>query len=248
MSWFQYSGQTPDFVWFGPAHVAILIGLLIICSCITKARRSIRTNKGVDRSLRLGMVATLIILEVMYQTWYVVNGEWGAHFALPLHLSSITWITAVIMLLTLHRRWFEVTFFAGVSSALLTMITPDIGNFGFPHFRFFHFFWTHGLVIVAAYYVLVVHRTELTLRSVVIVWGYLNAYAVVVFVINLIIPNANYMYLMTKPPSPTPFDWFGPWPYYIFVLQLVSLLLFLLMYASYRCIQWLVIKSSTRLP
>ncbi|GAK05445.1 hypothetical protein JCM19037_3944 [Geomicrobium sp. JCM 19037] len=177
--------------------------------------------------------------------WYVVNGVWGAHFALPLHLSSITWITAVVMLLTTGQRWFEITFFAGVGSALLTLVTPDVGNFGFPHFRFFHFFSTHALVIVAVVYMLFVHRKHVFLRSVFRVWVYLNVYAAGVFMVNWFVPYANYMYLMEKPPSPSPFDWFGPWPYYIFVLQAVSLVVFLIMYGVYKLLKK---SGSTRSP
>ncbi len=179
------------------------------------------------------MVTALVTFEIVYQIWYILNGVWDPRFALPLHLSSVTWMTALLMLLTQRQLLFEFTFFAGVGSAMLTLITPDVGGFGFPHFRFFHFFMTHALVIVAVVYMICVHRFYVVLRSVLRSWIFLNIYAAFVFVVNLALPGANYMYLMRKPPGPSPFEWFGPWPYYIFVLQLVSLLLFLFMYGVY---------------
>lgn len=232
--WFSYDIDGESFVMFGMAHFVMLVLLFLLCLIFYFSKTHFRQNEKGDRIVRGSLAFLLIVFEGTYQLWYLTNDVWGAHFALPLHLSSVTWITAVLMLLTKKKIWFEVTFFAGIASAFLTIITPDIGGFGFPHFRFFHFFFTHGFVIVAAVYILAVHQIKLTSRSVWRVWLCLNVYAGFVFLINLLIPNANYMYLMRKPAGPSPFDWFCAWPYYIFVLQLVSLGLFWLMYGLYR--------------
>lgn len=231
--WFSFSYEGTAFVLFGTAHLFMILFLCLLCVIFFLTRKRFRQNEKQDLVVRRSIVTMLLLFEGAYQLWYISNGVWAIHFALPLHLSSIVWITAVLMLLTKRKIWFELTFFVGIASAALTIITPDIGGFGYPHFRYFHFFLTHGLVIVAAVYMLFVHQLKLTRLSVWRVWIWLNIYAGLVFVVNLTIPNANYMYLMRKPAGPSPFDWFGEWPYYLFVLQLVSLGLFWLMYGVY---------------
>lgn len=231
--WFSYYHDGPAFAWLGFAHLAVFAMLFLVCVVLIRWGYVIRENKKLERICSYIMVTVFVAFEISYQIWYIHNGVWNPRFALPLHLSSMTWITAMLMLLTKRQRLFEFTFFAGVGSAFLTLITPDVGSFGFPHFRFFHFFMTHSLVIVAVVYMICVQRFYVELHSVFRSWIFLNIYAAFVFVINLVLPGANYMYLMHKPPGPSPFDWFGPWPYYIFVLQLVSLLLFLFMYGAY---------------
>ncbi|WP_374561690.1 hypothetical protein [Sinobaca sp. H24] len=59
----------------------------------------------------------------------------------------------------------------------------------------------------------------------------MNVLAALVFLVNSL-TGGNYMYLMEKPPSPTPFDWLGEWPYLI-ALQPLAVGLFMLMYVFY---------------
>ncbi|WP_160141671.1 YwaF family protein [Salicibibacter halophilus] len=240
MWWWEYSHDGPGFTMFGPAHILVIISLVIACTFVVLARNGLKQSVKKQHFFRFGCVFIFLAGEVLLQIWYIDAGAWDSSFAFPLHLSSIAWIAAIFMLLTRGQTWFEITFFVGTGSAFLTILTPDVGGYGFPHFRFFHFFITHALVIVAVVYMLAVEKMQLRLRSVFRVWLYLNGYAAVMFVFNLWV-DGNYMYLMEKPPGPSPFDWFGPWPYYIFVLQVVALLVFIVMYALYR---WLLSRKT----
>ncbi|WP_053070373.1 TIGR02206 family membrane protein [Alkalihalobacillus pseudalcaliphilus] len=233
MTWFSYEVDGFGFQLFGVSHLLVILTLFLIVAFIFSIRNRLEKNRKLERSIRFSLAIILLLLEVTYHIWLLVNGRWEITYALPLHLSSITLVTAIFMLFTLNKRLFEFTFFAGVGSAFLTIITPDIGGFGFPHFRFFHFFMAHGLVIIAVIYLLFIRKFTLSLRTVWSNWLILNGYAFFVFSVNWLV-GGNYMYLMQKPPSPSPFDWFGPWPYYIIVLQVVALGLFFFMYGLYR--------------
>ncbi|WP_413374783.1 TIGR02206 family membrane protein [Alkalihalobacillus sp. 1P02AB] len=233
MSWFSYQNDGPIFELFGLSHLFIFILLILICLAIVLKARRVSDFPQIEKGLRYSLVIFLVALEGSYHFWLLIHGEWSIAYALPLHLSSITLITAALMLVFGKQRLFEFTFFAGVGSATLTLITPDIGGYDFPHYRYFHFFMSHAFVIVSVIYMIAVKKYKVTFRSIFPNWLWLNAYAAIVFVVNLIV-DGNYMYLMRKPPGPSPFDWFGPWPYYIFVLQLVALGLFMLMYGIYR--------------
>ncbi|AXF55738.1 TIGR02206 family membrane protein [Salicibibacter kimchii] len=233
MWWWAYSHDGPGFTMFGTAHILVIICLFIACLFVVLGRNCLKQSAKRQNFFRIGCVFIFIAGEVLLQVWYIDASVWDLSFSLPLHLSSIAWIVAIFMLLTRGQTWFEIAFFVGVGSAFLTLLTPDVGNYGFPHFRFFHFFITHALVIVAVVYMLAVERMQLRcFRSVFRVWLYLNGYAALMFILNLWV-DGNYMYLMEKPPGPSPFDWFGPWPYYIVVLQVVALLVFIGMYGLY---------------
>ncbi|QQK80876.1 TIGR02206 family membrane protein [Salicibibacter cibi] len=232
MWWWAYTHDGPGFTMFGPAHMGVIVSLLLACVLIVLARNWFQGSIRKQNLFRFGCVAIFIAGEVLLQIWYIDASAWDPSFALPLHLSSIAWIAAIFMLLTRNQTWFEITFFVGAGSAFLTIVTPDVGNYGFPHFRFFHFFITHALVIVVVVYMMAVENMQLRFRSVFRVWLYLNGYAACMFIFNLWV-DGNYMYLMEKPPGPSPFDWFGPWPYYIFALQVVALFVFIGMYGFY---------------
>ncbi|MBB6448422.1 putative integral membrane protein (TIGR02206 family) [Geomicrobium halophilum] len=235
MWWWEYTHDGPGFTWLGTAHIMVIVSLIVACMFIIVTRRWWQDRPQRQNAFRFSCVGIFVVGEILLQVWYIQAGVWDASFALPLHLSSIAWIAASFMLITRGRTWFEITFFAGVGSAFLTILTPDVGNYGFPHFRFFHFFITHALVIVAVVYMLAVENMQLRFRSVFKVWLYLNGYAAMIVPFNFWV-DGNYMYLMDKPSGPSPFDWLGPWPYYIFSLQAVALFVFIVMYGIYRSV------------
>nr|WP_280139733.1 TIGR02206 family membrane protein [Salibacterium halotolerans] len=216
----------------GPAHLMVFITLAVLCVLLITFRRRLRHTKA-DLFMRIFFPTVFLLGELSFQIFLITNGAWDVSHSLPLQLSSFVWMTAVLSFLTSGRIWFEITFFAGASSALLTLITPDLADYGFPHYRFFHFFLTHGLVIAAVCYMIVVEKRELYFSSIFRTWGVLNLYLVLVGFVNLL-TGGNYMYIMEKPVQATPFDWLGPWPYYLLSLEAVALAVFFGMYYVYK--------------
>ena len=59
------------------------------------------------------------------------------------------------------------------------------------------------------------------------VW--LNLYLLLLIPVNLTL-DANYFYLMEKPLNPSILDYFGPWPFYILVCELLAMGFFAIAY------------------
>ena len=58
---------------------------------------------------------------------------------------------------------------------------------------------------------------------------WLNLYLLLLIPVNLTL-DANYFYLMEKPLNPSILDYFGPWPFYILVCELLAMGFFAIAY------------------
>ena len=215
---------------FGAAHIVVLslfAGLVLFLPYLKS-----RNNKKLNRRFRIIVAFVLIIDELLYHGWNIYIQEWTLQKMLPLHLCSVfVWLSA-IMLLTKSFRIYEFAFFLGIGGALQVMLTPDIGDYNFPHFRFFQVFLSHGLIITSALYMTIVEGLRPTARSLIRVILWFNVYVVFVFIVNLFL-GSNYLYIMHKPETASLLDAMGPWPVYIFVAEGAAFLTFILLYAPF---------------
>jgi hypothetical integral membrane protein (TIGR02206 family) len=69
------------------------------------------------------------------------------------------------MLVTKNYRLYEYAYFLGIAGATQTLLTPDAGPYGFPHFCFFQVFLSHGSIVTTAVYMIVVDRYRPTPKS-----------------------------------------------------------------------------------
>ena len=82
------------------------------------------------------MALILIVNEFGWHLWNLVNGTWTVQTMLPLHLCSVFVFLSAIMLVTRSYTIFEYAFFLGIGGALQAFLTPDLGIYSFPHFRY----------------------------------------------------------------------------------------------------------------
>lgn len=220
-----------EFTLFSLEHLLTLSIFIILGACIFLYRKTLR-KKRYNFTVRLLIFIIMIISEISLHIWLYWYDSWTYRHSLPLHLSSITLLLSAIMLLTKRYSLFEFTYFAGVGSALQAMITPDISHYTFPHYRYVHFFIAHGLTIIANLFMVFVNGFLPTFKSIWKALLWLNAYATLIFIINLWV-GGNYMYISRKPLNPTMIDFFGPWPWYIIPLEFVAIATFLLLYLPF---------------
>ena len=228
--YFQADGGD-SFILFSKTHWMTLFVIVGIIVLIFLFRRVLR-KQPINNIVRIGLAAILIISEISLHSWLWRIGEWTIQYSLPFHLSSISILLSAALLLTKSYSLFEFTYFAGVGSALQAMITPDISAYTFPHFRYVHFFISHGGIVVANLYMVLVEKYKPTAKSVWKAFLYLNVYTIFVFLLNYFI-EGNYMYISKKPVNPSILDYLGPWPLYILPLEVIAFITFLILYVPF---------------
>lgn len=224
-------GKENVFQLFSVEHILTLVVFLAVLLLLFLFRKALR-KPLINHISRVGLFLILIASELSLHAWLWWSGYWGYQHSLPLHLSSISLILSAILLLTKKYTLFEFTYFVGVGSALQAMLTPDINLYTFPHYRYIHFFISHGGTVVANAFIIFVEGYRPTGKSLWKAFLLLNGYTLFVFIVNYLL-EGNYMYISEKPINPSIIDYLGPWPWYILSLEIIALVTFLLLYIPF---------------
>jgi hypothetical integral membrane protein (TIGR02206 family) len=218
----DYTG-TP-FQLFGAAHLtalAVIVGLALLLPLL-------RGRPSAQIGFRYGLAVLLIVNEASWHVWHWVNGQWTVQTMLPLHLCSVLVFGSAIMLVTQHYGIFEFAYFMGIGGALQALLTPDLTIHGFPHYRFWQTYISHGGIVLAAIFMVTVVGYRPTWRSLWRVFVGMNIYMVIVGIVNWLL-GSNYMFIAHKPATASLLDVLGPWPWYIFSLEALGMAICLLL-------------------
>jgi hypothetical integral membrane protein (TIGR02206 family) len=229
----KYFGSDFDkpFMLFSTVHIFTLAVLILIITLLYYFRDFFR-KPFANRFFRYSFALLLLLSEISLTYWLHYVDVWTITASLPLHISSISLFLSIILLLTRSYKLFEITYFVGVGSALQAMVTPDISAYSFPHFRYIHFFISHGGIVVANFFVIFIEGFKPTYFSIWRAFLYLNGYMFLMFIFNFMI-NGNYLYISKKPVNPSIIDYLGPWPWYILPLEVIALTTFIILYLPF---------------
>ncbi len=220
---------------FGLPHlVAMSVIALVNVAIICFGRRlSLRWRSIV----RYTLAFILIFTETAWHVWNLATGQWTAQRLLPFHLCSVlVWLSAV-MLLTKNYCIYEFAYLLGIAGASQAVITPDAGQYGFPHFRFFQVFVSHGSIITGAVFMTVVEGYRPRPKSILRVAVVGNLYMLFVAVVNALI-GSNYLFIARKPETASLLDVLPPWPWYILYIEGIGLVAMLLLYLPVAIRDW----------
>lgn len=202
---------------YGLSHsVVTLIALVLLC-CIFVANKKLST----EQNLLIGRSASalLALTVVIYTIFEILLGRFSIVEDLPLSTCNLFAILAPWLFWRPNFKPFVVVYFLVMAGTLQAVITPDLYT-GFPSYGFFKYWITHiGLVLLVIHY-LVCFELYPTAKSMLTTFGWLNIYVLALMPINYLL-GANYFYLMAKPINPSVLDYFGPWPVYILVAELL---------------------------
>ncbi|AZB44855.1 TIGR02206 family membrane protein [Bacillus sp. FJAT-42376] len=234
MNLFGNNQEDFPFTMFGISHIAALAVLLILSILLYSFRMKLKTKNM--KTYELGLAASLILVEVLYHVWLVSIDNWEIRHALPLELCNISFVMTVLLLLTGSRLIYEVLLFIGLMGASQALLTPVLA-IDFPHFRFFHFFYTHTWIIAVPLYYTWVKGYRPTIYSVLKTMIFLNILLPIVLFVNRS-TGGNYMFLDHKPSSGSLLDVLGPYPWYILSLEGIA--------AGMGIVLWLIFREKTR--
>lgn len=233
-----------DFEMFSTSHF-VIIAFLILGSIFIYLNRN-KLNTRQRRLTEIGIAITLIIMELTYHFWMIINGSWNVSHAIPLELCSISLILTVLLLLSTKKIIYEILLFTALLGASQALFTPAL-NYDFPHFRFFHFFYTHLMEIWVPLYFTWAKGYRPTIWSVLKLCIFLNVLMPIIMLINKVV-GGNYMFLSHKPDSASLLDVLGPYPWYILSLEGLLIGLSLIVWIIFRVKDTQTNKVARELP
>jgi len=226
---FAETFQGSAFEYLGTTHLAALGGLIFLNLFLLLFRKAGGGTKG---TLRWLLALILVVNEVAWHYWNFIYGKWSIQTMLPLHLCSLLVWTGAWMLVTKSYRVYEFMYFMGIAGAIHALATPGIGDYDYPHFTYFQYFLSHGLIITSAIFMTVVEGLRPTWKSMLRVFVWMNIYAAIVYYINTRI-GSNYLLINYKPSTPSLLDLLPEWPIYIIYMELIGVASMLILYLPF---------------
>lgn len=207
---------------FSPEHLAAIGTLLavILVACLV-----LRRHEAWRRPFRIGVAALLVAQELSYEAWHLHIGDFHAGLHLPFHLCGMAVVLSAVLLLTRHPLLFEIVYFWGLGGATQAILTPDLGPYTFPHFRYFHMFLSHGLIWLTVTCMLVVEGMRLRRGALSRIVGLTVLWMALAAGINLV-TRGNYGFICHKPETASILDLMGPWPWYLLGMGGLGLVVF----------------------
>jgi hypothetical integral membrane protein (TIGR02206 family) len=179
-----------------------------------------------------GLAVTIGGAYLIEHAYFVARGTWSLDFNLPLHLTDVVTVVAVLALWTARPLLVELTWFWALTASLQAVLTPDLGA-DFPELVYWTFFITHGGAVVAAVQLVIGRRIHPRPGAIGRSFGATLIVAAAAGTANLL-TGGNYMWLREKPDTASLLDVMGPWPWYILSAAVLALALFTLLAAPFR--------------
>ena len=224
----------PAFQLFSLPHIAALASIVLLNFYLLRYRGA---SEAVRSRVRWTMALILWGNEIAWHIWNFATGQWKIQTMLPLHVCSfLVWLGAY-MLVSRNFRIYEFAYFMGIAGAMQALLTPDLGIYNYPHFRFFQTFISHGLIVTSAIYMTAVEGLRPTWKSILRVAVVMNLYMVVIYFVNKAI-GSDYLWVNAKPATASLLDLFPGWPVYILYMEGMGVILFLLLYLPFAIRDW----------
>jgi hypothetical integral membrane protein (TIGR02206 family) len=226
IDFFAENFQGRPFEYFGTLHLAALGFFVLLNLFLLRFRHA---SDGAKTAIRWLLALILVGNEIAWHYWNYLYGKWTLQTMLPLHLCSLLVWTGAFMLMTKNYRVYEFMYFMGIGGAIQALATPGLGIYNFPHFVFFQYFLSHGLIITSAIFMTAVEGFRPTLKSIPRVFIWMNLYVLAIYFVNSAI-GSNYLMINHKPDTPSLLDLLPEWPLYILYMELIGVTTVLLLY------------------
>ena len=205
--------------WWPLIFFTVFLGAIIVY-----ARKKMTHEKRITVGVLLSLLPAFAVIFRMVCTY--LDGTFTIQEELPFQLCRTLAFAFPFVIYYQSRKWFGVFYFFTIVGTLQAILTPDL-PLSAPHHSYWTYWVLHCVLIGLPIYCLVNFNWKVTIKD---FWNAIivvNLYMVFTGVINYLI-GSNYFYTSHKPPGPTLLDVFGPWPWYIAVVELLTVFLFFL--------------------
>lgn len=229
--YFMWFGYTEPFQLFSTSHLIALSVLLAFYIGFVISQKYWPMSPKIEPTIRKSIAAILIIQEITLNVYRVQTNTWTFAESLPIHLCSMSVLLGSYMLATKSKYLFDILYFWSVG-AMVALLTPNLTNTDFPSFKYYQFFFSHGLIVFSVLYMLVVHRyypAKGSLKRTLIFTHLLLPFIAVVNYLT----GGNYFFIAYTPPTASPIDLLGPWPQYLIWFEVIVISVFSLMYLPF---------------
>ena len=225
--------ENDNFTAWGLDHILaigffFLLGTVLIYLAKRRWSITMQYNAGVF----LGCLLAFTV--ILWSALELFLGRFEVKTDLPFHLCNMLALLAPVLAITKNRYLYEVVLFWILAGTLQAILTPDLLN-GFPHYHFLKYWTTHCGLVILVFYMTFVHGLYPNRNSIWKSYLALQVYFLLMIAVNFLL-DSNYMYLNQKPPQSL-LDFFGPWPLYILICQIIVLPYFFLMYLPFHLVR-----------
>ncbi|MBE6919680.1 MAG: TIGR02206 family membrane protein [Ruminococcaceae bacterium] len=210
--YFFGEGTEVEFSLFTFAHFAPILLMLTLIYLIYRGRDRLRDWQHEDK-LRYVMAFILIISDMSYYWRLVGMPALGPNPIdnLPLGVCGWAVIFCSFMVVGKSQRLFDIAYFWLLSGSLFALLTPTPLTYAGPtRFRYYQFWTEHTMGYIAIFYMIFVHKMRPNFRSAVRSYVALLSFAVIAYVVNTMLPGANYLYLARPESAPSVLDILPP--------------------------------------
>ncbi|MCL6295801.1 TIGR02206 family membrane protein [Jejuia spongiicola] len=211
-------------------HIFPIVVSILFCVLLIKYSKLKLRRKQQYKALHI-LGCSISFFVIIFHLYKMSLGNYNIATDLPLYLCSF--MALLIPVFTYYRKFwmFEVLLFWIIAGTTQGVLTPDIPE-GFPSFDYFRYWVVHLGLLTVIFYATIVFKMKPTFKSVFKSFFALQLYVIFMVIINYAL-NANYFYLNKKPQSASILDYFGEWPLYIIVVQIIIIPYFLLIYLPF---------------
>jgi hypothetical integral membrane protein (TIGR02206 family) len=210
--------------------ITLAIGFVLIGLLIFFAKRSEKNQRIATALLAFGNLVSYPFALFAWRDYpHSLDND------LPLHLCDLAAVVAGFALFTRKPILLTLTYFWGLAATTQALITPAL-SIGPPELPFIHFFFQHFVIVAAALYIPIVLKWRPQhpwWKTPLIVLLISIGYQAAALLINAIL-KTNFAFASRVPDNPSLIDHLGPWPIYLFSMQGLAFILFLLLALPFR--------------
>lgn len=188
-------------------------------------------NKQLQERVGILFAYTLSATVIIWSLTKIYLGTFNIQTDLPLNLCNLVALAAPILTVTKKKIYFELFFFWVMAGTLQAVFTPSLEH-SFPHYDYFKYWHVHAGLVIFILYITVIYNYRPTFKSVLRSFYGIQIYLVLMLIINYYL-GSNYFFLNEKPIKGSLLDWFGDWPNYIFVAELIMIPFFSIFYIPF---------------